>query len=262
MLERCNIRPIYKSSVHDLSDYINALREGDEVWVTSMGRLAAKRGELKRAVDLIHGKKCVIVEAASERRSDRDGAGMALDAADELMGEGRMLSPEQARKHGAKGGKANAKLVAAKFAKTRMALAEARKIWTDPDLATLSNARVLKQMPGWAQQAAYRHIGPRGLAKGRPRSNGTMRESARPGHIYFLQNGRRKLVKIGFSSDHATRIGNIQMASPDKLKLIATIPGSRLMEAELHKRFAQYHVQGEWFSVDGSLATYLARLKE
>ena len=263
MLERCNIRPIYNADVHSFDDFVKSLREEDEVWVTSLARLAPRRREMREAIEAIHAKGAVIVEAASERRSDIavQATAMVLDAADELTGEARALTPDQARKFGAMGGKVTAKLYKQRF-RNRMPLAEAKKTWTDPDLATLSNHRILKRMAGWTQVSAYRHMGPRGLGKGRPRNDGTMRESARPGHIYFLKNGRRKLVKIGFSSDHATRIGSIQMATPDKLKLIATIPGSRALEAELHKRFAKYHVQGEWFSVDGALATYLERLTQ
>jgi hypothetical protein len=238
------------------------LRDGDEVWVTSLARLAPRRRELREAIELIHNKNAVIVEAASERRSDRaaQATAMVLDAADELAGEARALTPDQAKKFGALGGKASAKIYKQRF-RNRMPLLEAKKIWTDPDLASLSNHRILRQMSGWTQVSAYRHMGPRGLGKGRPRNDGTMRETARPGHIYFLQNGRRKLVKIGFSSDHTTRIGGIQSMIPDKLKLIGTVPGSRTLEAELHKRFAKYRVHGEWFSVEGALAAYLERLR-
>lgn len=261
MLEKCNIRPIYNAEVHSFDDFTKALRVGDEVWVTSLARLAPRRRELREAINLIHSKDAVIVEAASERRSDRgaQATAMVLDAADELAGEARGLTPQQAQEFGAKGGKANAKLIKQRF-RNRMSLTDARKLWTDPDLATLSNHRLLSRMPGWTQPSAYRHIGPRGLAKGRPRNDGTMSEKSRPGHVYFLQNGRRKLVKIGFSGDHTSRIGGIQSMNPDKLKLLATVPGSRRLEAELHKRFAKYRVQGEWFSVEGALAAYIARL--
>ena len=261
MLKRYDVRPIYNAKDHDLEAYIRSLRSGDEVWVTSLGRLAARRADLKRAVDLIHSKKCVIVEAASERRSDRDGAEMALDAADELMGEAKALTPENARKFGAMGGKANAKRVAEEF-KDRMPRKDAHKIWTDTDLARLSNVKVLRKMPGWTQRAAYRHLGPRGLAKGRPRNDGTISHRNRPGHVYFFQKGRRQIVKIGYSGDHAERMGSLQQATPDRLRLIATLPGSRSVEAELHRRFRQYKVTGEWFRLEGELAEFVTGLKD
>lgn len=262
MLERHNIRPIYDAEAVSFEDFVKALREGDEVWVTSLARLAPRRRELREAIELIHNKNAVIVEAASERRSDRaaQATAMVLDAADELAGEARGLTPQQAREFGARGGNATAKVYKQRF-RNRMPLGEAKKIWTDPDLATLSNHRILKRLAGWTQVSAYRHLGPRGLGKGRPRNDGRMSERSQQGHIYFLQNGRRKLVKIGFSGDHISRIDSLQSATPDKLKLLATLPGSRTLEAELHKRFAKYHVQGEWFSVEGELAKYIDRIK-
>lgn len=261
MLRRYDVQPIYNATDVNLDAYIKALRPGDEVWVTSLGRLCAKRADLRRAVDMIHSKKCVIVEAASERRSDRDGASMALDAADELMGEARALTPENARKFGAKGGKANAKRVAEEF-KDRMSRPNAMKIWTDPDLARLSNPRVLRRMPGWTQRAAYRHLGPRGLAKGRPRGDGTVSHRNRPGHVYIFQKGRRAVVKIGYSGDHEGRMASLQTSTPDKMRLIALIPGSRSVEAALHKRFREYRLSGEWFRLEGTLAEYVAELKD
>lgn len=185
---------------------------------------------------------------------------MALEAADELMGEGRRLTPEQAQRFGSKGAAANVQRMMEKFVKRRMPTLEATKIWTDPDLATLSNHAVLRRMPGWTQRAAYRHIGPRGLAKGRPRADGSLSERSRPGFIYFLQNGRRKIIKIGFTRDHGGRFTSLQMANPDELKVLATIRGTRLLEAELHKRFAKFNVRGEWFRLDGELAKYVAGL--
>lgn len=261
MLKRYDVRPIYNANDVDLAAYIKALRPGDEVWVTSLGRLCAKRADLRRAVEVIHKKKCVIVEAASERRSDRDGASMALDAADELMGEAKALSPENAKKFGAMGGKANAKRVEEEF-KDRMPRKDALKLWTDTDLARLSNVKILRKMPGWTQRAAYRHLGPRGLAKGRPRGDGTISHRNRPGRVYFMQNGRRRVVKIGYSGDHVERMGSLQAASPDRLRLIATIPGSPAVEAELHRRFRAYRVTGEWFRLEGELAEYVAELKD
>lgn len=261
MLKRCHASPIYNADAHDLSVLILSLREDDEVWVTSLGRLAPRRADLRRAVEEIHSRKCVIVEAASERRSDRDGAAMALDAADELMGEARGLSPEDARKHGAKGGEVNRKRVLELF-KNRMPRKEALRIWIDTDLARLSNPKVLRKMSGWTQRAAYRLLGPRGLAKGRPRGDGTVSDRTRAGVVYFIQKGRRQVIKIGYSGDHEERRQSLQGATSDRLRLIATIPGNRSVEAALHKRFREYKVTGEWYRLEGELAAYVAGLKD
>jgi hypothetical protein len=267
MLQKHGVHPIYSADPKvdgtmeaTLDVLLKSLRPGDEVWVTSLARLVTKRADLRRAVDAIHNKECVIIEAASERRSDRDGALMALDAADELMGETRKLTPEQAQKFGAKGAAANVQRIMEKYVNRRMQTLDATKIWTDPDLAPLSNHAVLRRMPGWSQRMAYRHIGPRGLAKGRPRSDGSLSERSRPGFIYFLQNGRRKIIKIGYTRDHGGRVSSLQNANPDELKVLATIRGTRMAEAELHKRFSKFNVRGEWFRLEGDLAKYVAGL--
>ena len=261
MLKRCHVTAIYNADTHDLRDLIRSLRDDDEVWVTSLGRLAPRRSDLRRAVEEIHNRKCIIVEAASERRSDRDGAAMALDAADELMGEARGLTHEQATKFGAKGGEVIRKRALELF-KDRMPRKEALRIWADPDLARLSNIKVLRKMTGWTQKAAYRHLGPRGLAKGRPRNDGTVSDRTRAGVVYFFQKGRRQVIKIGYSGDHEERRQNLQAATPDRLRLIATIPGNKAVEAALHRRFREYKVTGEWYRLEGELAAYVAGLKD
>jgi hypothetical protein len=82
----------------------------------------------------------------------------------------------------------------------------------------------------------------------------------RLGHIYFLKNGRRGLVKIGYSASYRMRMSTIQLSTPDDLKLIALIPGDRDTERELHGRFGKHYVRGEWFRLEGALAKYVGAL--
>jgi len=65
--------------------------------------------------------------------------------------------------------------------------------------------------------------------------------------LYFVLNTRSKAVKIGFSDDPAKRLDDLQIASPDRLKLLGVSPGGRLEEAALHAQFADQHLRGEWF---------------
>jgi transposase len=80
------------------------------------------------------------------------------------------------------------------------------------------------------------------------------------GVVYFLQNGRRKQVKIGFGVSLKDRVGTLRTSSPEELRVLAAIPGDRADEAELHKRFAKHHIRREWFRLDGELAEYVAGL--
>jgi hypothetical protein len=67
------------------------------------------------------------------------------------------------------------------------------------------------------------------------------------GGVYFVRSG--ELVKIGCARNVQRRINELQCASPEELILIASFDtGNRyIAETIAHKRFAEYHVRGEWF---------------
>lgn len=69
----------------------------------------------------------------------------------------------------------------------------------------------------------------------------------RAGFVYFIQAGDAGPIKIGFSSKVDIRIDALQKANAEKLNLLATISGTLIMEAELHQRFAEHRIRGEWF---------------
>ncbi len=169
MLEEHGAVPIYDAKTHTIDQMIVQLRKGDEVAVTSLGRLATTRAGLRYALDAIRAKGCVVVELASGRRTScaAEAAQMALDAADELSMDARGTSPELGRKWGAVGGRLARLRVEREMAEARMPKAEAKNIWRNP---LLTNAQALAQMPGWTQASAYRRLKSRKLAKGRPRS--------------------------------------------------------------------------------------------
>lgn len=68
-------------------------------------------------------------------------------------------------------------------------------------------------------------------------------------------------VKIGYTGDHfALRLRALHGGCPEKLTTYATIPnGTRALERRLHKRFAAYRLQYEWFKKEGKLADWIAR---
>lgn len=167
MLEQQRAYPIYRASEHDMADVVRALLPGDTVLMTTLGRAASNRRDLQRVIDDIHTKKSFIAEA-STGRSTKDGAEtaqMVLDAVKELTGDVFRLTPRQAKEYGRKGGELNGK----RLAEGRMPERYAKTIWRDPANADLKNEEVLAKLEGWTVRAAYRHLGKRGLAKGRPR---------------------------------------------------------------------------------------------
>ena len=73
---------------------------------------------------------------------------------------------------------------------------------------------------------------------------------ARRRTVYFAHDAHRGNVKIGVTSgDPAVRITNMRTAAPD-IRLLAWISNApRGLEKELHTRWAEYRVGGEWFDL-------------
>lgn len=67
--------------------------------------------------------------------------------------------------------------------------------------------------------------------------------------IYFIQcQDGNAYIKIGRATNIWARLQQIQSSCPYMIKLLATLPGGPMKEAELHERFQAQHVRGEWFT--------------
>lgn len=78
-------------------------------------------------------------------------------------------------------------------------------------------------------------------------------------NVYFIQSGTR--VKIGVATNVRDRLSGLQIGSPEPLHVLAVIENAGLSEErELHAKFARHHIRGEWFSLDGDLAAFVADL--
>jgi hypothetical protein len=75
------------------------------------------------------------------------------------------------------------------------------------------------------------------------------------GYIYFVRMGA--FVKIGFTTDVAARMKAIQTSSPEKIVLLRIERGAVENERTFHRRFHRYRANGEWFTLQGGLATFL-----
>jgi hypothetical protein len=78
--------------------------------------------------------------------------------------------------------------------------------------------------------------------------------------VYFVQDERGGPIKIGYCGEGqaARRLAQIQTHNPSPLRMTRVIQGDRGVERELHKRFADLRIRGEWFYP----ATELAVLAE
>ena len=65
--------------------------------------------------------------------------------------------------------------------------------------------------------------------------------------IYFAQSLYGGPVKIGTTHNLGSRLKSLNVASPQPLCYLATMPGWRKEEAALHARFAHAHVHSEWY---------------
>lgn len=73
--------------------------------------------------------------------------------------------------------------------------------------------------------------------------------------VYVI--GYDNYVKIGITQGIKSRLETIQTSIPAKLEVYAMFDGWRRDELMLHKRFAAYRLQGEWFRREGELAEWI-----
>ena len=78
-----------------------------------------------------------------------------------------------------------------------------------------------------------------------------------PGTIYYIQIEDH--IKIGFTADLDVRLS----AYPPMARLLATHPGTRQTEAELHQRFSHLlSARREWFRVMPEIEVFIANVRE
>lgn len=81
--------------------------------------------------------------------------------------------------------------------------------------------------------------------------------------IYFIQAEIVGRIKIGYTSKDtiSSRVATLQTASPVKLRVLASRPGGKAKEQQLHVRFAHARTCGEWFDPVPELVRYIARVQ-
>lgn len=78
--------------------------------------------------------------------------------------------------------------------------------------------------------------------------------------IYFVQAGDGGLIKIGIADNVVRRMTTIQSMCPQRLRLLATMPGSMQDEEALHNRFLQDRLHGEWFTPSPELMDFIKEI--
>lgn len=82
----------------------------------------------------------------------------------------------------------------------------------------------------------------------------------RNGYVYFIRSETGP-IKIGFARVPERRLRSIQAMSPVSLDIVATEPGVRHRECQLHWRFRESRLHGEWFEPTLELKEYIKSLR-
>lgn len=81
-----------------------------------------------------------------------------------------------------------------------------------------------------------------------------------PGSVYFIEDSASGHIKIGYSTNIAGRLKELQGASAARLKLLCSIPGTRETERFFHRTFSSSRIRGEWFAVTPEMTALIATL--
>lgn len=75
--------------------------------------------------------------------------------------------------------------------------------------------------------------------------------------VYFVQAGEGGPIKIGVANDPRARAATLQTGNHQRLTLLLWVPGTQRHEAELHARFKEHRVRGEWFEPVSPLLSFI-----
>lgn len=78
--------------------------------------------------------------------------------------------------------------------------------------------------------------------------------------IYFIGMLNDSIIKIGISNDPQKRLKELQVANPYELRLIFMFRGDESKEIQLHEKFVEYNIRGEWFYNIGKLKEYVNQI--
>lgn len=78
--------------------------------------------------------------------------------------------------------------------------------------------------------------------------------------IYFIQRESDAAIKIGYSEDVPTRLGVLRSTGNGRLSLLCAIEGDMVIEKQLHMKFNEDRIEGEWYEPSEVLVAYIDHL--
>lgn len=85
------------------------------------------------------------------------------------------------------------------------------------------------------------------------------KEERPPAVVYFAQSEQTGNIKIGHSRNPEKRIKGFKAGVPGALNILATMAGGSKLEHELHIRFKEHRVGGEWFRPHSDIIAFIKK---
>lgn len=85
------------------------------------------------------------------------------------------------------------------------------------------------------------------------------REATATGFVYVV--GSRRRVKVGYTTNPASRFSSIQTGFPENLLVHAILRGSVQDEREMHLALSRERTRGEWFMLSPRTRAFIAGLR-
>ena len=233
--------------------FINSLRDGNAALVPELfvlakatGRKDGRLSDLLTAKDDIHAAGAFILEASTGHRSDNRAQWLKMLHRAKEMLSGAVKSGKVGRQpHGYSPDELTA----------MRAIKDSRhfKNWNErEDAIILRGIKAPGRTWFYDKLPAFTDHLARAVEPAKP-----TRKPAQK--VYFIQNGDK--VKIGISVSPQGRLREMSVGNHGELKILATLSGGRKRERELHRRFMQYHVKGEWFELVIPIKKFIAGVK-
>lgn len=241
----CDVIYVEGRNKETLDACLTSLHEGDTLAVGSLSRLHNSRDGIRAAVERVLSRGVLIWEIDTGRRlgqSSLSGIQAVFEALDHLSNRRHTWNSDSAK-------------MAAMKRWNRTPGAQAEPIWRNyHDFPTAESALAHPDMAGWTKAQAYRAFKKRGSA---PWSRDVVSPNA---NVYFIRDGNKRRVKIGMSTNVENRLKGLAHPFLGELTVMGTVPGGYAMEREMHHRFAEHRISGEWFKLEGDLAEFVKTL--
>jgi len=77
--------------------------------------------------------------------------------------------------------------------------------------------------------------------------------------VYFIIRRGMPGVKIGTTTNLSKRLSELQSSTPDYLFVFGTLPGDKVVEKILHKKFATNRIRGEWYEFTPEMKRFVKK---